>query len=67
VALTLRDRIRRWWKPAQWEDDHPAERKQRERPKKTRWITPSTQVDEDVANLGPSGRMEHERDFKKPR
>jgi hypothetical protein len=29
--MKLRDRVRRWWSPAQWEDDHPAERKQREK------------------------------------
>jgi len=24
--MTLRDRLRRWWSPAPWADDHPAER-----------------------------------------
>jgi hypothetical protein len=23
--MQLRDRIRRWWKPAQWRDNHPEE------------------------------------------
>jgi hypothetical protein len=23
--MRLGDRIRRWWKPAQWRDDHPEE------------------------------------------
>jgi hypothetical protein len=32
--MKLRDRIRRWWSPAQWEDDHPAERKQQDDPNK---------------------------------
>jgi hypothetical protein len=22
-AMKLRDRLMRWWKPAQWEEDHP--------------------------------------------
>jgi len=31
--MKLRDRIRRWWSPARWEEEHgldPAERKRRE-------------------------------------
>jgi hypothetical protein len=33
--MNLLDRFRRWWKPAQWADDHPlseAEREAREAP-----------------------------------
>ena len=72
--MTLRDRLRRWWSPAQWEDDHPAERKQREQPKKNvlgRWFGSDYSADrfgEDyVADFGPSGRTDFERDFKKSR
>ena len=67
--MTLRDRFRRWWSPAQWEDDHPAERNQRERPKKNHWFTSpgGMNLDDNLNNLGPSGRTDFERDFKKPR
>jgi hypothetical protein len=62
--MKLSDRIRRWWKPAQWEDDHPlteaeraesaAERAEREE---------GTQLP-----LGAStyDRVDVERDLRKP-
>jgi hypothetical protein len=28
--MNLRDRVRRWWKPAQWADDHPLSEQERE-------------------------------------
>jgi hypothetical protein len=72
--MTLRDQLRRWWSPAQWEDDHPAERKQREQPKKNvlgRWFGMPNQDyrfgGDDLADFGPSGHTDFERDFKKPR
>jgi hypothetical protein len=69
--MTLRDRLRRWWSPPQWEDDHPAERKQGEKP-------PSTAIGRFCSNPAknlydnPEGRatgsgMDYERDSKKPR
>jgi len=27
-VISLRDRFRRWWRPAQWNDDHPLEAKE---------------------------------------
>jgi hypothetical protein len=62
--MTLRDRLRRWWSPAQWEDDHPAERKQRAQPNKNA-----------LGGFGETGEGDRgweatrsaERDFKKPR
>lgn len=69
--MTLRDRLRRWWSPARWEDDHPAERKQREQPNKNalgRWFTKAYRFGEgDVGDLDPSARIDFERNFKKPR
>jgi hypothetical protein len=52
-AMKLRDRLRRWWSPAQWEDDHPAERRERDQPNK------------DVGAAGDRVRLTVERDFKK--
>jgi hypothetical protein len=66
--VTLRDRLRRWWNPAQWEDDHPAERKQRELPKKRHWFTSPAKMKLSDDMYGPAGKREDwERDFKKPR
>lgn len=70
--MTLRDRIRRWWSPAQWADDHPAERKERQQVKKKKlgvaFNSPAKmKLSDDVNALGPSGRTDYERDFKKPR
>jgi hypothetical protein len=28
-AVRLRDRLRRWWSPAQWADDHPPDASER--------------------------------------
>jgi hypothetical protein len=71
--MTLRDRLRRWWSPAQWEDDHPSERKQGEQPQKNvlgRWFGSGLHDNQfgesDVGEFGPSGRTDFERDFKKP-
>jgi hypothetical protein len=69
--MKLRDRIRRWWSPAQWEDDHPAERKQREKPRGTlgRFLSnPGKNIAlmQDDYPRQVHG-IDHERDFKKPR
>ena len=64
--MTLRDRLRRWWRPAQWEDDHPAERKQREQPKKNAlrsWFAQAEKSLED-RDLANPGHINYERDFK---
>lgn len=63
AVVILRDRLRRWWSPAQWEDDHPSERKRRDQPTKSArrgWFSGSSKND-----LGPS--LDVERDFKRPR
>jgi hypothetical protein len=64
--MKLRDRLRRWWSPAQWADDHPAERKQRDQPDKggTRDFGPGGDyVQQKVAR----DFKKFERDLKKPR
>jgi hypothetical protein len=58
--MKLRDRYRRWRKPAQWYDDHPDQRKQREQAGRANVV-------DNLAEMGPSGRMNIESDFKKPR
>jgi hypothetical protein len=69
--MTLRDRLRRWWSPAQWDDDHPAERTQQEQPNKNalgRWFSRTSRLGEgDVGDLDPAARIDYERDFEKPR
>jgi hypothetical protein len=70
--MDLRDRIQRWWRPAQWKDDHPQAREDddplqaTERGKKQlgRWFGQGISPDDHAFDrLGPSV----ERDFKKPR
>jgi hypothetical protein len=67
--MTLRDRLRRWWSPARWEDDHPAERKHREQPNRKalgRWFSKGYGLGggNDAGDLHGS---DFEGDFKKPR
>jgi hypothetical protein len=64
--MKLRDRLRRWWSPARWEDDHLAERRQRELPQRkqlSRWFS-STLTSEALEDAQP---VNFERDFKKPK
>jgi hypothetical protein len=58
--MKLRDRIRRWRSPAQWEDDHPAEGKQREQPK-------NAPGDDWVSTLGDWARRVADSNFRRPR
>ena len=69
ATMTLRDRFRRWWKPAQWDDDHPTERKQRAQPKKNALGSWFGQTSKALNQEGesPVGKDFVERDFKKPR
>jgi len=68
--MDLRDRIQRWWRPAQWKDDHPLQATG-EPPKKHWWqggrwffrIDSSGSERSLPGSLGP----DIERDFKKPR
>jgi hypothetical protein len=60
--MTLRDRLRKWWRPAQWEDDHPAERKQRSRPNAY-----DGQSGDRVQVTVQRDFKRSQRDFKKPR
>jgi len=56
--MKLPDRIRRWWSPAKWDDDHPLNRGERaERNKAPR--SPQDYYEGKRVNV--------ERDFKKPR
>jgi hypothetical protein len=69
--MNLHDRIRRWWSPAQWADDHPSQATESPQRKNKHWwqgggwffrVTPD-QSDRTLKSLGPN----IERDFKKPR
>ena len=72
--MTLRDRIRQWWSPAKWEEDHPTERKQRDQPNKNAlgsWFGQTRKpLDGDSGDPRESLEGRHidvERAFKKPR
>ena len=67
--MTLRDRIRRWWSPAQWEDDHPAQRGQHEKPSAYpgAGTLGVTYPRESTLGVTGEGGVDSERDLKKPR
>jgi hypothetical protein len=70
--MDLRDRIQRWWRPAQWKDDHPphaTESPQRENKhwwQGGRWF--SGREEEELVSHTLDSLLPHiDRDFKKPR
>jgi hypothetical protein len=69
--MDLRDRIQRWWRPAQWKDDHPQAWKDDDRLQATdrlrgkKWL-PTILTSEHLEQHDPM-RTIVERDFNKPR
>jgi hypothetical protein len=71
--MNMHDRIRRWWSPAQWADDHPSQATQSPQGENKHWWQGGGwffrfRVDDRGSghtrdSLGP----DIERDFKKPR
>ena len=63
--MKLRDRIRRWWRPAQWQDDHPLNADERlgEALREPHWWNEAQNVG------GPDGlaHLDPTRDLRKPR
>jgi hypothetical protein len=62
-AMNMRDRFMKWWKPAQWEEDHPEERAKERNPEGA--------PEELVHGVLPMGgatydRVDVERDLRKP-
>jgi hypothetical protein len=71
--MDVRDRIQRWWRPAQWKDDHPQAQEDddplqaTERRRGRKWL-PTLLTSEHLEHNDPMRAMvEVERDFKKPR
>jgi hypothetical protein len=61
----LRDRLRRWWAPAQWADDHPLDASKRVREStQTRHERPDPQS-AFGAEFGWGARFDPTRDFRK--
>jgi hypothetical protein len=62
--MRLTDRIKRWWKPAQWQEDHPMSEQER--------ADPSRHVEDELIHgqHGTGGdsydRIDVDRDFRKP-
>jgi hypothetical protein len=75
--MGLRDRIQRWWSPAQWEDDHPSEATESPQGENKQgghwwqgghWFSFAPKREQGrLIRMGPSGATDFERDFKKPR
>jgi len=64
-SMKLTDRIRRWWKPAQWHDDHPLS--DEERARRTNPDAPDGYVDPQHGFGAESyDRIDVERDLRKP-
>ena len=63
--MNLSDRIRRWWKPAQWQDDHPLT--DEERAQRTHLDAPDGYA-EPQHGIGAESwdRVDVERDLHKP-
>jgi hypothetical protein len=49
--MKLTDRLRRWWRPAQWQEDHPLS---------------EHELIHDQLGLGSYDRVDVDRDFRKP-
>ena len=65
LAMKLRDRLRRWWSPAQWADDHPLEAEDRSERKGDIHLT--NIVGRALEAGGSESLVNVEQDFKKPR
>jgi hypothetical protein len=65
--MKLSDRIRRWWKPAQWQDEHPLTDEEREQRLEVGIEAPDEYVDPQHGVGAESwDRVDVERDFRKP-
>jgi hypothetical protein len=63
--MTLRERLRRWWSPAQWNDDHPFEAKEsNERSARKKPGRMLYDANDGITDIPP---VNTDRDFKKPR
>jgi hypothetical protein len=71
--MNLQDRIRRWWSPARWKDDHPSQATESaEGANKHWWQGGGWFSRNDGSNPFDAGEFDNlgpniERDFKKPR
>jgi hypothetical protein len=65
--MKLSDRIRRWWKPAQWEDDHPLSDEERAQAQRIHLDAPDGYSEPQHGFGGESwDRVDVERDLRKP-
>ena len=64
--MNLRDRLRRWWTPAQWRDDHPPTADEYDESRHVE--RPDGFVDPQSAMLGVDSyeRVDVERDLRQP-
>lgn len=59
--MRLLDPLRRWWSPAQWDEDHPLNA-DAERLHEAHWWNEA----QNVAGPNSWGKVDPNRDFKKP-
>jgi hypothetical protein len=63
--MRLLDRVRRLWRPAQWDEDHPltADERVAERLHEDHWWNEA----QNIGGANSWGKVDPNRDFKKPR
>jgi hypothetical protein len=63
--MRLTDRLKRWWKPAQWQEDHPLSEQEREN--KAQFQTEDEYINPQHGIGAESyDRVDVDRDFRKP-
>jgi len=63
-GMGLLDRLRRWWSPAQWNEDHPLAADERATEgRRSSWWSDA----QNVEGANTWGKVDSDRDFKKPR
>ena len=63
--MRLTDKLKRWWKPAQWQDDHPLS--EQERANRAQFQTEDEYINPQHGTGAESyDRVDVERDFRKP-
>jgi hypothetical protein len=64
--MNLRDRVRRWWKPAQWQEDHPLAAKERAIRQDADGTGAVERRRRDALARATYDRVDVDRDFRKP-
>jgi hypothetical protein len=64
--MNLRDRVRRWWKPAQWQEDHPLSAEERAIRQDAHGRDGFVDRRSEALAAATPDRVDVDRDFRKP-